>query len=101
MGCACKQARKIASMSAKDYSHKSKASHVTKSIFNFFINLLNKIIVLVLFVIAIPIVIIGIIFNYLFKGKLYFKLPRKMMKPIKEEDFDKPISDIKIINKIA
>lgn len=83
MSCACKEVRKIKNRSNISNSN---IPFLTNKIFNWFIGLLNKIIVVLLFVIITPLVILGLIFNFIFKGKLFIKLPFKFKKSVKNID---------------
>lgn len=96
MACACKTAKKIANKNSKIYKNESKGMKLTKHIIDWVIDLLNKIIIICLFVVITPIVILCLIFNLIFKGKLYIKLPNKMINKMKNSD-KVGMKDLKVI----
>lgn len=87
MGCNCKNVEKLNKY--QPFLAKNEKKGVMNRINNFSINVLNKAIIILLFIILTPIVIIALIFNYLFKDKLTLILPKfmgKYLKRIKENE---------------
>lgn len=83
MGCNCKNIKKVDNMLVTNETKYEKKG-LYGFISNFSINLINKIIVIALMVILIPIVIIYFIFSYLFGGSLVFKTPKFIKKIIEK-----------------
>ena len=81
MGCNCKNVEKLekALSLKKDYEKKG----VWNLINGFSINVFNKTIIILLFIVLTPIVIIGLILNYLIKDRLILPLPKIMNKLFK------------------
>lgn len=84
MSCACKTANRMLKRDGK-YSNSSGNSK-TSEIIDYIINVLNKLIICILFVIVTPIVILCLIFNLFFKGKLYFKLPNFILNNVAKSE---------------
>lgn len=79
MCTSCKRANRILNKVSK-YSNEKHELKLTNKIFNYFGNILNKIIICILFVIATPIVILGVLYNYIFNGKMLFRLPKSILR---------------------
>lgn len=84
MSCNCKKARKVESLFPTDNSYKKRGGE-------FFIGLLldglasiaNKFMALLIFVIAVPLLLLNLIFNLVFRNQMAITLPAKWIKKIK------------------
>lgn len=74
MGCSCKQMDKI-QRNLKDYNGQS-GNKLTDYIIDFCKNILNRSIVVSLFIIFTPIIILILLINFILKGKFSFPITR-------------------------
>lgn len=84
MACACKKANKI----SKLLTNQSNAEHkgigkVIKTILSPLLSLLQRLIVVMLFIILIPIVLLFLAFHFMFKGHLNITLPKSVYNILK------------------
>lgn len=91
MSCNCKTARKIRNKLSPNEKGKT---HLMGKLNEWFINLLNKLIVILLFIIITPIVILCLIFNFIFEGKLIFRIPKWMKKYFIHIDKTEPTFEV-------
>ena len=83
MGCNCKNSKKLEKM-----FNANSEKYDKKGIFGLLalksINIVNKIILMLLIIVLTPIVVIILIWNYIFKDKLIFIIPKFLRKIIKK-----------------
>ena len=91
MSCNCKTAKRIHNKLTAGEKGKT---HLMSKINDWFIGLLNKLIVILLFIIITPIVILCLIFNFIFEGKLIFRIPRWMRRYFIHIDKTEPTFEI-------
>ena len=73
MGCACKNSERLNKV--LPFVAKTEKKGILGRLNSFSINFINKLIVILMFIILTPIVIVVLIFSYIFKDKLTMILP--------------------------
>ena len=87
MSCNCKKVRKVESLFPTDNSYEKRGCL-------FFIMLLldglasiaNKLIALLVFIVAVPLLLLNLTFNLLFRNQMAITLPAKWIKQIKKHE---------------
>ena len=84
MACACKKARKISKLLTNQSNAEPKGiSKVVRTILSPLLSLLQRLVVVVLFIIMTPIVLLFLAFHFMFKGHLNITLPKSVYNILK------------------
>lgn len=86
MGCSCKNAEKLNKV--LPFQAKQERKGIIGALNRFSISFVNKVIVVVFFIILTPIVIMILTFNFLLRNKLMVTLPKFMGKFLKKVNED-------------
>jgi hypothetical protein len=84
MACACKKANKISKLLTNQTNAESKGvAKVIRTILSPLLSLLQRLVVVALFIILIPIVLLFLAFHFMFKGHLNITLPKSVYNILK------------------
>lgn len=90
MGCSCKKMQKI-QKDLKEYDGQND-NKLTNYIFDFCLKFLNKVIVILLFIIITPIILLVLLFNFILKGQ--FALPITRLNKVNVNDLKNELEKI-------